>query len=161
MPDTNEIGARGEFLFSSRITQGFIFRPCFLDAKWPIGDFYLEIVDEANPYPFLIQVKTTTQGYHANGKLKASVPIAKLKSLINRPLPTYIAGIDEIDEKVFICPAFDPNVGYSSIPTSSFVLDPGNKALSLTNLLRLRDEVIDFWNNSDVTQYKSQYNSQI
>lgn len=161
MPDKNELGARGETILSVRITQGLIFRPCFLDAKWPAGDFYLEIVDETNPYPFLIQAKTTTQGYLANGNLKAGVPIAKLRSLMNRPLPTYVAGIDENTETVFIRPAFNPNVSYPSIPTSFFILDPTNMPLSLINLQRLRDEIIDFWNNSNVIQYKLQYNSQI
>ena len=80
---------------------------------------------------------------------------------MNRPLPTYIAGIDESLEKVFIRPAFDPNVSYPSIPTSTFVLDPANMPLSLTNLQRLRNEIIDFWNHSNVIRYKSLYNSQI
>lgn len=157
---TNDIGERGENLFAVRITQDFIFIPCFLGAKWPAGDFYLEINDEQNPYPFLVQTKTTTQGYNkGDGNLKAPVPTQKLGNLINRPLPTYIAGVDEIDEKVYICPAFDPTITYPSIPTSSFVLDINNKTLSRTNLQRLRDEIIDFWNNSNMINYKKQYNS--
>lgn len=159
---TNDIGERGENIFAVRITQDFIFIPCFMGAKWPAGDFYLEINDEANPYPFIVQTKSTIQGYNkGNGNLKVSVALDKLNNLRNRPLPTYIAGVDENSEKVFIRPAFDPNINYSSIPTSFFVLDPTNKVLSLSNLKKLKDEIIDFWNNSGMVNYKSNYNSQI
>lgn len=55
--DKNAIGDRGESIFMSRITEGFLFRVYFLGEKAPIGDFILEINDESTPYECMIQVK--------------------------------------------------------------------------------------------------------
>ena len=116
--NTNLIGDRGESIFNTRITEHEMFNVYFLSAKAPIVDFLIEIADEATPFQCLVQVKSTSQGYlKRNGKLRAKVPVDKMQKLINRPLPTYVAGVDLKNEKVYICPAFnDANAYTSSIP---------------------------------------------
>ncbi len=160
MPSTNDIGNRGESIFNVRITQNFLFRPCYLGEKWPAGDHYIEINDEAKPYPFIVQTKTTTAGYHRNGNLKAPVPIGKLSKLMIIPVPTFAAGVDEDKEIVYLCPAYH-TVSFPSIPTNRIILDVSNKPQSLVNLLKLKDDIINYWENSGIISYKRLYTSTI
>ena len=60
MADKNAQGERGESIFKTRITQGDLFAIYFLGEKAPIVDFLLEINDKDTPYPFMVQVKSTT-----------------------------------------------------------------------------------------------------
>lgn len=155
--DKNAIGDRGESIFTSRITEGFLFRVYFLGEKAPIGDFILEINDESTPYECMIQVKSTRTGYNASGNLKAKVSKGKLTKLINRPLPTYVAGVDEIDEKVYICPAYNANSVISSIPTNH-ILEKGNP-VSLITLRVLKEDIVNYWQSINIQNHKTNYNS--
>jgi len=155
--DKNAIGDRGESIFTSRITEGFLFRVYFLGEKAPIGDFILEINDESTPYECMIQVKSTRTGYNASGNLKAKVSKGKLTKLTNRPLPTYVAGVDEIDEKVYICPAFNANSAISSIPTNH-ILEKGNP-VSLITLRVLKEDIVNYWQSINIQNHKTNYNS--
>ena len=106
--DNNDIGNRGETIFASRISANYDFKAYFMGEKAPIGDFILEINDENTPYECMVQVKGTTQGYNVgDGKLKAKVEAAKLQKLLNRPLPTYVAGLMLI-KKRFILRQYSP-----------------------------------------------------
>lgn len=160
MPSTNDIGNRGENIFNVRITQDFLFRPSFLGEKWPAGDHYIEINDDLKPYPFIVQTKTTTTGYLQNGNLKAKVPNNKLTKLMNIPIPTFVAGVDEDKEMVFLCPSYH-NVTFPSIPTNKIILDVSNKPQSLVNLQKLKDDIINYWENSGIINYKQNYISTI
>ena len=137
--NTNLIGDRGESIFNTRITEHEMFNVYFLSAKAPIVDFLIEIADEATPFQCLVQVKSTSKGYlKRNGKLKAKVPVDKMQKLINRPLPTYVAGVDLINEKVYICPAFnDANAYTSSIPITH-ILDKQNTVATQQTLDMLK-----------------------
>ena len=155
--DKNAIGDRGESIFTSRITEDFLFRVYFLGEKAPIGDFILEINDESTPYECMIQVKSTRAGYNALGNLRAKVSKEKLTKLVNRPLPTYVAGVDEVNEKVYICPAFDANSTISSIP-ANHILEKGNP-VSLTTLRTLKEDIINYWQSINIHNHKTNYNS--
>lgn len=119
----NILGQRGEALFYILITKFYgrrkpIFRPQFLGDKWPTVDFVVELVDYTGniaPY-FFVQVKTTRQGYTKQKKrLKVQVPAREMQRLASLPAPTYVVGIDEINENGYIVSA---NGEYSEHLTS-------------------------------------------
>lgn len=158
----NLIGDRGESIFNTRITEHEMFNVYFLSAKAPIVDFLIEIADEATPFQCLVQVKSTSQGYlKRNGKLRAKVPVDKMQKLINRPLPTYVAGVDLKNEKVYICPAFnDANAYTSSIPITH-ILDKQNTVATQQTLDMLKQDIIEYWNKAKANLYKSSFNSRL
>lgn len=160
--NTNLIGDRGESIFNTRITEHEMFNVYFLSAKAPIVDFLIEIADEATPFQCLVQVKSTSQGYlKRNGKLKAKVPADKMQKLINRPLPTYVAGVDLKNERVYICPAFnDANAYTSSIPITH-ILDKQNAVATQQTLDMLKQDIIEYWNNANVNLYKTSFRSRL
>ena len=73
--------------------------------------------------------------------------------MVHRPLPTYVVGADVEDEVVFIAPATNENKEYPSIPTG-FRLDNKDKAIRIANLEKLRDDIIRYWEESDIFDYK-------
>lgn len=160
--NTNLIGDRGESIFNTRITEHGMFNVYFLSAKAPIVDFLIEIADEATPFQCLVQVKSTSQGYlKRNGKLRAKVPADKMQKLINRPLPTYVAGVDLKNERVYICPAFnDANAYTSSIPITH-ILDKQNAVATQQTLDMLKQDIIEYWNNANMNLYKTSFRSRL
>lgn len=158
MAQQNAIGDRGESIFNTRITQDNLFKVYFLGEKAPIVDFLLEILDPATPYYFLVQVKGTTLGYQAGGNLKACVEEDKMIKLLQRELPTYVAGVDVDREIVYLCPAFDPTTRYPSIPVTHS-LQLVNKVASRAILDLLKQDVINYWANSGMSNYKATYHS--
>lgn len=158
MAAQNAIGDQGESIFSTRISQDNIFKVYFLGEKAPIVDFLVEIIDEQNPYQCFIQVKSTTLGYNKKGNLKVSISQPKLKALINRPLPTYIAGVDIQNEYVYIHPAFNHNMKITSIPINN-KLFVANKVASVSVLQRLKQDIINYWTTINIDNHKTQYNS--
>lgn len=162
MPNlSNIIGDHGESIFNTRVSKGDMFKVYFLGEKAPIVDFLLEILDPATPYYFMVQVKSTTLGYDATtGNLKAPVPVGKLQKLIARKIPTYVAGVDVNDEKVYICPAFDPAITYSSIPIAH-ELSLQNPILTQQTLDLLKQDVIRFWSDPAIQNYKPNYVSML
>lgn len=161
----NSIGSRGENITATRLTEFHIFRECFLGEKYPAADFLFDIVDNKTPYPFLVQVKSTHQRskYTDDKKaIKTPIPKSKLGKLIDRPLPTYVAGVDEDKEIVYLVSAFDRNANYtSSIPTK-IKFKKGNKR-NKKYLERLKDDVIKYWEgiNADVKSYKDTFKSDL
>lgn len=158
---TNVVGGAGENLTALRLEKDGFFKVYFLGEKAPIEDFLLEILDEEHPYHCLLQVKSTgmENRYCKNGNIITHVPKDKLLKLIRRPLPTYVVGADIEDEVVFIAPAINDSQEYPSIPTS-FRLDNKNKALRIANLEKLRDDIIRYWQESNIFDYKyNEFNS--
>ena len=102
----NQIGDSGEKILGFALSYFPFFNLYFLDGKASVEDFFGEIADENNPYPFLIQVKTTEQGIDAQNRLLATLPTGKRDKLISRPVPTYLAGIDLQSITLYLCPVF-------------------------------------------------------
>jgi len=152
---TNVVGGAGENLTALRLEKDGYFKVYFLGEKAPIEDFLIEILDEAHPYHCLLQVKSTgmDERYLKNGNIMTPVPKEKLQKLVHRPLPTYVVGADVEDEVVFIAPATNENKEYPSIPTG-FRLDNKDKAIRIANLEKLRDDIIRYWEESDIFDYK-------
>ncbi len=149
----NEIGGRGENLFCLRITTGDIFRCYFLGDKAPVVDFLLEIADENHPYQCLFQVKSTEKEnrydkYHKS--ISTPVDPEKLIKLMARPLPTYVAGVDVLNEVIYIAPAFDSKIKYTTIPTK-IKLAHNEKRETIKNLNLLKEDIIKYWISMDMS----------
>ena len=161
---TNVIGDIGEMEVSSRLMETGLFIVFLLGGKVPAFDLLVEIVPhgQEKPYQFLIQVKSTDEANpytKRTHRIKTPVPGKKLKALVNRPLPTYIAGVDLTTRDIYIVSGFDRKAGYSSSIPTSFKLSLGNKAANITQLQRLKDDVIDFWHGLNVDVYKPSFHS--
>ncbi|MFN8539298.1 MAG: DUF4365 domain-containing protein [Thermomicrobiales bacterium] len=118
------------------------FRLAFLGDTYPTIDYLVELVGAGGrfvPY-FFVQVKTTAQGFTANGQLKVRVGRADLARLVTYPAPRYILGIDEPREVGYLVAALGPvSSGLSSLPVTH--------PLDLPALAVLYDEVRNFWGN--------------
>ena len=153
---TNVVGGAGENLTALRLEKDGYFKVYFLGEKAPIEDFLIEILDESHPYHCLLQVKSTgmDERYLHNGNIITPIPKEKLLKLVHRPLPTYVVGADIEDEVVFIASATNESKEYPSIPTG-FRLDNKDKATRIANLEKLRDDIIRYWEESNIFDYKN------
>ena len=157
----NQIGDSGEKILGFALSYFPFFNLYFLDGKAPVEDFFGEIPDEKNPYPFLIQVKTTEKGEDAKGNLQTTLPRDKKMQLINRPVPAYLAGIDLHKIKLYLCPVFDPSLAYSTI-LPNHVIDFDDLDKWAYEIALLKEDVIAFWENqTNATTQKSKYKSKL
>lgn len=160
----NIIGDIGEMEVSIRLMESGLFRVFLLGGKVPAFDLLAEIVPSFNekPYQFLIQVKSTavanpfTQDLH---RLKTPVPSHNLNSLIDRPLPSFIAGVDLNTRDIYMAPAFDRGARYGGSIPDSFRLVSGNKMANVVPLQKLKTDVIDYWRGLNIDTYKPLYKS--
>lgn len=144
-------GLRGENIFLVRITdldeeRGPLFRPQFLGDKFPFAD-YLVLLEGSNTGQFFfVQVKSTREGYTRKEKrLKIQVTHTDLRGLASFPAPTYIVGVDNITEDVFIESANGESTGGIASMSTAYPLDQINRRL-------LWDEVRAFWDQSVVSR---------
>ena len=146
----NEIGELGEGIFNVAISRDLIFRPRHLGEKWPSSDFYVELVGLKEHFFFIVQVKSTTQGFDKKGNLKVKASKKKLQELNAYYCPTYLAGVDIDTEEVFLI-AINKHKrkDISKLPTK-FKLDNANRKL-------LYDDVKEFWVNTDIKAYKNAF----
>ena len=162
---TNVIGDRGEMIVSTRLMEYNFFQVFLLGGKVPSFDLLVEMIPQnANekPYQFLVQVKTTsmTNCFTLKHRLKTPVPHEKLDALIDRPLPSYAAGVDLNTEDVYLVPCFDTNSGYSgSIPTNNRLVNKPKTPNNLALLQRLKSDIINYWHGLNIDTYKPQFNS--
>jgi hypothetical protein len=153
MPDNNErnrIGKRAENIFSVLIGKYVTNKNChllnpeFLGDKYPSVDFIvdLEQYDKSKAF-FFVSVRATRNGYtQAENKLKVQFPKDDLDELKKMPVPTYLVGIDEKDEKGYILSVnglIEQNV--SSLSTQH--------PIDEQNIEFLWSEVKDYWDNSN------------
>ncbi len=161
MSVVDDIGGRGEAIFYVRLTDFCgrdrpYFRPRFLGEKSQTHDYLVELIDAGKSQPFFfIQVKTTKQGYTKKTslpRLKVKVSKEGIRRMALYPAPTYLVGIDEMNESAFIVAVHGKmNKALSSLPTK-YPLDSSNLKL-------LWNEVKDFWNSRDMTQTTSAFSS--
>lgn len=78
-----------------------------------------------------------------------------------QPLPTYVAGVDVNNEKVYICPAFNDVNAYTSSMPITHVLDKQNAAATQQTLDLLKQDIIDYWNHSNINAYKANFRSRL
>ena len=163
----NVIGDRGEMIVSTRLMEYSLFQVFLLGGKVPAFDLLVEMIPQnANekPYQFLVQVKTTsmTKCFTLKHRLKTPVPHDKLDALIDRPLPSYAAGVDLNTEDVYLVPCFDTNSGYNgSIPTNNRLVNKPKTPNNLALLQRLKSDIMDYWHGLNIDTYKPQFNSSL
>lgn len=67
-----------------------------------------------------------------------------------------MAGADIEDEVIFIAPAFDVNIRYNTIPPI-LKIDNVDKVRSKSDLEKLRDDIINYWNQANLSNFKKRY----
>jgi hypothetical protein len=145
------IGDRGQWLCCLLLTQICsgreepYFRPTFLGDKHPTFDYLVELVD-SDAYFFFVQVKSTRQGYRkgeSQKRLRVNVDRDDVRRMVNSPVPAYVMGIDEPQQVGYLLSMNEPRqAGLGGLPTRH-LLDCGN-------LLRLWQEVRNFWASRDM-----------
>ena len=154
--DKNILGERGENVFFVAITElfnnEFIFHPTFLGQKQEYVDYFVEIKGNHKSIPyFFVQVKTTTQGYTKDNKfLKVQIPLEKLKQLYKIKAPTYFVGVNNATQESYI---LSVHKNHRKRISSMSVKYPMN----IHNLLLLRDEVVQFWENNLIKPNNSRF----
>ncbi|MHC5537940.1 DUF4365 domain-containing protein [Singulisphaera rosea] len=157
MGQRDEIGMRGEALFTAAImsfcgrTRPY-FVSHFLGDKFRTLDFIVELVDAEPGTPYLfVQVKTTTQGY-TSGKgpkrLRIRLEAEDVTRMREYLAPTYLAGVDLNEERVFI-------LSINEITTSSVSGMPTSFPSDCGNVKRLWEEVNAFWKARDMRMMSS------
>lgn len=159
--DENWKGDSGEDTAKAILGSFPIFRIVFMGEKNPVTDFYVEIAnDKERPYPFLVQVKTTTSELDKEGRLCVAVPHDKYVALCQRPVPTYVGGVDLNTDTLYIRPAFDAAEHVSFIEPQ-MVLSKKDKLDCGKKLLAIQRDVINYWENLKAREYKKSYKSLI
>lgn len=154
----NKIGDIGELLLSLFLSQktrdGYLFNPLLIGGKWPTMDVYAEVTPDPGMFCFF-QVKTTTLGCTRQGKLRIQIPQVKLERLAGYQAPSYLVGIDLKLDNLFLSKAYITAVrgtytgGMNGLPTKH--------ELHEENMIRLKNEVVDFWRGSNLLSAKSVY----
>ncbi|MBF2025296.1 MAG: DUF4365 domain-containing protein [Oscillatoriales cyanobacterium C42_A2020_001] len=123
---------------------GPIFKPQFLGDKWQYIDFIIELVGAQTTTPFFfVQVKTTREGYtQKHRRLKVKIKSHQLQGIVSYPAPTYLIGIDEINERGYILSANEPHLKSLSTFSTKFPVNKQNRE-------QLWNEVNDFWSGYD------------
>jgi hypothetical protein len=142
----NVIGDRGELIVKLRLTDysAFkrpLFRSGFLGEKWPSIDHYVELcgVKQSTPY-FFAQAKATSKPLRKSAtNLVISTTKENIEDLLRFPGPTYLFGIHEPSERVFIRSV------HAGMPVRAITRIPLVYELTSPNLRLLYDEVRGFW----------------
>jgi len=149
--ELNDItGSRGEAIVELCLTdyRNFakpLFRPGFLGDKWPTIDFYVELCNVAGSVPyFFAQAKATgktlTKKSHA---LRILAKKRDIQRLLRLPGPTYIFGIHEPSQRVFVRSV------HRGTPIKAMTQIPLTHELTSGNLAVLHNEVRTFWQTHD------------
>jgi hypothetical protein len=154
------LGQRGERIFEVLITKfhsdaGPIFKPQFLGDKWQYVDFIVELVGAGSYVPyFFVQVKTTRQGYtQKENRLKVKVKEESVIGIASYPAPTYIVGIDEIQEVGYLVSANGENLKSLSSLSTNFPINKQNRQI-------LWQEINNFWSQYSPKNLVSQFSDQ-
>lgn len=144
---SDAIGLRGENIFFVRLTEpdaerGPLFRPQFLGDKFPFADYLVLLEGSRTGLFFFVQVKSTLEGYTVKERrLRVKVTEANLRGLASFPAPTYVVGVDNIDEGVFIASANEEGGGGITSLSTAHPLNPVNRR-------QLWEEVRAYWSQS-------------
>ena len=137
-------GFRGEKIVELRLTdyeafQKPLFRPGFLGDKWPAIDFYVELAEVVGQCPyFFAQVKSTTADLTAQS-IKVTTKKRDIDRLLQLPGPTYIFGVHEPTQRVFVRSV------HQGMPVKAITTISLQHELNSNNLRKLHDEVRRFW----------------
>ena len=156
------IGRRGEAIaythLSSKFRREDLSRPYFilhhLGEKFRTFDYLVELEDTGGtPLFFLIQVKTTrkaTTRSHSPPRLRVEVSEDDVLRMVACPIPSYVVGVHEIEERAFIIAVHGDVTGAISSITTAHELTPDT-------LRKLWEEVRESWRVRDVTRSTSSF----
>lgn len=132
-----------------------------IGGKWPTIDIYAELDDPQHPGMFcFFQVKSTTLGRNAKGLLKVKVSKKSIARLCAYHGPTYLIGVDYNEQlpqlsNAFILHVKGPTlVGVGSMPTTNQLNHPTGAVL-----LVLRNEIMQFWQSTNLPTAKLNFTS--
>lgn len=159
--DNESIGKLGGYISSTLLLKEGYFDVEVLGGVCPAFDLLCTIKDKAKPYMFLVQVKAMEEGKFTKKRpicIKTPVPKEKLKWLADRPLPSYVMGVDTSKNEAYIAPAFDRTVTYANILTK-YKMEMPNMATLSPILKQIKDEVIRYWDKAGISAYKQKFKS--
>ncbi len=142
------VGTRGEIFVEVCLTnyKSFatpLFRPGFLGDKWPAIDFYVELLTVRNKTPYFFGQAKSTQTPLLKSSLRISAKKRDIQRLLRIPGPTYIFGVHEPSQRVFIRSV------HRGTPHKSITRIPITHELTPQNLRALHTEVLQFWQGDD------------
>jgi hypothetical protein len=149
MASRDLIGKRGEAIVTARLMDFcgnpdpyFDVHP--LGEKCPTFDFLVEVVKAGDSVPyFLAQVKSTRKGFTQNRRrLLVQVDADDVRRMVRCPIPTYLLGVDEPNDRVYVASVHGSLRG--AIPSM-----PSRYPLTRRNLRRLWEEVTAHWEGLD------------
>lgn len=153
---TDYLGARGEALAFARLSMICrtdadlpYFWPHFLGEKCETFDFLVELVDAGETTPFFfVQVKTTRKEFtrtQTPPRLRVQVTEKDIRRMVAYPAPTYVVGVHEVEERVFIISVH--GTMFEAIPSITTAHELTNASLK-----QLWDEVRQFWRGREMAQ---------
>ena len=161
MNNTNKniIGQRGENLFATIISKFIInenahlFSPEFLGDKYPSVDYIVDLLkyNKSKAF-FFVSVRSTRIGYtKKEKKLKVKFPKNNLDNLKKIPIPTYLVGIDEENEKGYIISVQNLKVDKISSLSTKYPINQ-------KNIVLLWNEVKNYWKKSnELAKFNSKF----
>jgi hypothetical protein len=160
MGKADYIGSRGEAIAYTRLSEVCrrndlpFFSPRHLGEKCPTFDFLVDLVD-AGPRQlfFFAQVKATREGStktHKPPRLKVRIDADDVRRMCSSPAPTYVVGVDEVDERAYIIGIYGRM--RDAIPSMTTAHE-----LNCTTLRRLWDEVREYWRNRNMRRKRSSF----
>lgn len=139
-------GFRGEKIVELCLTDyqafpGPLFRPGYLEGKWPAIDFYVELTSvRGKRLYFFAQAKSTTSPLRVHSaSLNISTKKKDIDRLLRIPGPTYLLGVHEPSKRVFVR-SVHPGIAVRAITRIPVAYE-----LTSANLRALHDEVRDYW----------------
>jgi hypothetical protein len=143
----DQIGRLAELIAArdlSRPVKGRFGRPLFraapLGEKYPTVDFLVDLLDREDGSIgfFFVQVKGSASG-RTVARLPIDVPIDRYNRLVRLPAPTFVIGVDVVEETSYLVAAHKKRKARVSSITRAYGLnDDGIK-------IRLYKEVLLFW----------------
>ncbi len=142
------VGTRGENIVELCLTnyEAFatpLFRPGFLGDKWPAIDFYVELLTVHNKTPYFFGQAKSTQTQLLKSSLRISAKKRDIQRLLRIPGPTYIFGVHEPSQRVFIRSV------HRGTSRKAITRIPITHELTPENLRALHTEVLQFWQGDD------------
>ena len=146
------------FLQSRAVDGSQPFRISVIGGNWPSIDIYAETQINESTYCAVFQVKSTELMMTESKRLPISIPKEKLRRLSKFALPTYLIAVKVTPEypmgsKAYVsCVSGSIQKGIGSVEM--------RHELTSVNLLRLKEDVVNFWSQIGIDDFKLEFNSE-
>jgi len=156
---TGKNGERlAELLLEEYTSQGQLFDCHLIGGTWPAIDIYVELRTPEKMF-FFVQVKATTQPIiQSTNKIITGIKKRDLNRMSGFHAPTYFIGVHFVQGNMLTTTA-----GYIKCIrgnyNNGFARTERINQLTPNNLIQLKKEVEDFWNNTNTKAQKLAYNT--